>query len=268
MNPEVIYEDKDLLVVNKPAGLIVHGVHGKHFREGTQREENTLVDWIVKRHPEIKLVGDFVKSPDGTTGQVSPDERAGIVHRLDRETSGVMVVPKSQEYFSYLKKLFQNHEIKKTYLALVWGKMKGEKGLIDKPIGIKDGTIKRTVHVKNAKMIREATTEYKVKEYLKLPVVEESRRGFAKHEPTKEWFTLVEVMPKTGRTHQIRVHMASIGHPIVGDSLYGSKKETLGLKRHFLHAESIEFTKLDNKRLKVSAGLPPELEAIIDKNTS
>ncbi len=242
MNPEVIYEDKDLLVINKPAGLIVHGVRGKHFREGTQRQENTLVDWIVERHPEIKLVGD------------NPDERAGIVHRLDRETSGVMVVPKSQEYFSYLKKLFQTHEIQKTYLALVWGKVDPKSGVINKPIGIKDGSIKRTVHTKNARMIREALTEYKVKKYLTLEV-----------DGKPQDFTLVEVMPKTGRTHQIRVHMASINHPIVGDSVYGGKRDRFGLDRHFLHAESIEFANLDGKRLKVAADLPPELASLIDK---
>ena len=249
MQIKVIYEDKDLLVINKPAGLIVHGVRGKHFREGNQKEEETLVDWLIKRHPEIKDVHDSTSH----TGQVNPEDRAGIVHRLDRETSGIMVIPKNKETFAYLKELFQTREVKKTYLALVWGKVEPENGIIEKPIGIKDGTIKRTVHVKNARMVREAVTEYKVKKHLKIKV-----------DGKAEDFTLVELSPKTGRTHQIRVHMASIGHPLVGDSLYGGKKADLGLKRHFLHAESIEFTKVDGKRLKIAADLPSELQAILE----
>ncbi len=248
MDIPVVYEDKDLLVINKPAGLIVHGVRGKHFREGDQLKEETLVDWLLKRHPEIKDVHDFTAN----VGQVNPEERAGIVHRLDRETSGIMVIPKTKEMFSYLKNLFQTRDVQKTYLALVWGKMPEKSGVIDKPIGIKDGTIKRTVHVKNARMVREAVTEYKVKEYIKISKIGDDN-----------WLTLVEVMPKTGRTHQIRVHMAAIGHPIVGDSLYGGKKSDLGLKRQFLHAESIEFAKPDGKRLKISAGLPAELESLM-----
>ena len=252
MNIQVIYEDDDLLFINKPAGLIAHGVRGKHFREGTDKKEETLVDWLLKRHPEIKSVHDDTSH----VGQINPEERAGIVHRLDRETSGVMVVPKTREYFEYLKKLFQDKEIKKTYIALVWGKMEDNKGVIDKLIGIKDGTIKRTVHTKSARMIREAVTEYEVLKRLNIDVDGEL-----------EDFTLMNVYPRTGRTHQIRVHMASIGHPIVGDSLYGGKKNNLGLKRHFLHAESIEFAKLDGRRLKISADLPEELEKVLNSKT-
>lgn len=256
LSVNIIYEDNDLLVINKPAGLIVHSVRGKHFREGTQKEEETLVDWLLERHPEIKSVHDF----QANVGQINPEDRAGIVHRLDRETSGIMVIPKTKEYFDYLKKLFQTREVKKTYLALVWGRVESKTGTIDKPIGIKDGSVKRTVHVKNAKMIREALTEYKVKRYLKLPAFSSG----AKAKEGEQDFTLLEVMPKTGRTHQIRVHMASIGHPIVGDSLYGSKKDSLGLSRHFLHAESIEFPKIDGKRLRVSADLPEELQNLLE----
>lgn len=249
MNIPIVYEDKDLLVINKPAGLIVHGVRGKHFREGDQKEEETLVDWLLERHPEIKDVHDMTAH----AGAINPEERAGIVHRLDRETSGIMVVPKTKEMFVYLKNLFQTREVQKTYLALVWGKVENRVGIIDKPIGIKDGTIKRTVHTKNARMIREAVTEYKVKKYLKILV-----------DKTEQDFTLVEVMPKTGRTHQIRVHMASIRHPIVGDHIYSGKRPDLGLKRQFLHAESIEFVKPDGIKLKLSADLPEELKRIID----
>ena len=147
-------------------------------------------------------------------------------------------------------------------MALVWGKVEPKSGAIEKPIGIKDGTIKRTVHVKNAKMIREAVTEYKVKRYIKVPK-DRLEKLLVRQAQGDEWLTLVEVMPKTGRTHQIRVHMASIGHSIVGDSVYGGKKDKLGLNRHFLHAESIEFTKPDGKRLRLSADLPEGLAKLL-----
>ena len=157
-----------------------------------------------------------------------------------------MLIAKNQKYFEYLKKLFQTKGIQKTYLALVHGRLAGG-GKIDKPIGLKDGSVKRTVHVTmpKTKMIREAVTLYKAIK----PVGE---------------YTLVELKPLTGRTHQIRVHMNSIGHPVVGDELYGGKKDKLG--RHMLHAESIEFTTEEGKRIKISAPLPREFQALVDQN--
>ena len=251
MNIPIIYEDKNVLAINKPAGLLVHGVKGKHAKS-----EPDLVDWIKENYPEIKNVGDHQPH----VGQ-SDEHRPGIVHRLDRETSGVMLIAKNQEYFDYLKRLFKEHTIKKTYMALVAGRVPQKSGIINKPIGIKDGTIKRTVHTARAKMIREAITEYVVKKYFKVldPIDEKKDREY----------TLVECRPQTGRTHQIRVHLASIGHPVVGDSLYGSKDNKIGgLDRHFLHADSIEFANETGKRIKISADLPEELNVILDKLTN
>jgi 23S rRNA pseudouridine1911/1915/1917 synthase len=226
---KIIYKNKDFLAVNKPAGLLMH-------QTGRKEKEESLVDWILKNHPEIKNVGD----PSVSLGQVTQD-RSGIVHRLDKDTSGVVIIPKNQPTFEYLKKLFQTRQVKKTYLALVYGNIEPKKGIIDKPIGLKSGTTKHTVH--GGKMVKEATTEYKVlKDY--------------------DGFSLVEATPKTGRTHQIRVHLASINHPIVGDQLYGGKKEknnSLGLSRQFLHAASIEFVDPDKTRFKLTAELPDDL---------
>lgn len=223
----LIFEDKNFIAVNKPAGLLVHATKNSN--------ELTLVDWLIKKYPEIKNnVGD------------NTEERPGIVHRLDRDTSGVILIPKNQNYFEYLKKLFQNHLIKKNYLALVFGKIKEQQGIIDKPVSIMAKTVKRTVHA--GKMAKEAITEYKTLQIFK---------------KDKDFFTLLKVMPKTGRTHQIRVHLASIGHPIVGDKLYGKKNNPLNLNRQFLHAESIEFNLENGQRIKIEADLPNELRDII-----
>jgi len=227
LNIPIIYEDKNFVAVNKPAGLLVHGFKVTVGGEKRHIAESTLVDWFLEKYPEAKGVGDL------------PRWRSGIVHRLDKETSGVMLIAKNQEYFNYLKSLFKNHEINKTYLALVKGNIKPDSGIIDKPIGLKSGTIKRTVFTKNAKMIKSALTEYKVKEYFPM-------------------YSLLEVSPRTGRTHQIRVHLASLGHPVVGDKLYGGGK-VKDLDRLFLHAYSLEFSPLPGKKLKLIADLPQDL---------
>jgi len=220
LNIQVVYENKDFLALNKPAGVLVHHTNSK------SKEGEVLTDWLIRNYPEVKNVGD------------DPETRPGIVHRLDKDTSGILLIPRTQEYFYYLKNLFQNREVQKTYLALVRGVVKDDAGSVDKPIGLKSGTVKRTVFTKNAKMIKEAVTHYKVIERL------------ANH-------TLLEVCPKTGRTHQIRVHLASIGHPVVGDKVYGGKDNSLG--RLFLHAYSVEFSPEPGKSLKLTADLPDDL---------
>ncbi|MEK7555601.1 MAG: RluA family pseudouridine synthase [Patescibacteria group bacterium] len=230
MLPKIIYEDKNFLAVNKPAGLLVHPAGNPKFKI-LNPKQFTLADWLVKKYPEIKTVGD------------EPKIRPGIVHRLDKDTSGVILIARNQDYFNYLKKLFQERKIKKTYLALVWGKLEPKTGIIKKPISLKTGTIKRTVW--KGGLTKEAITEYKVKKYFK-------KDG--------QDFSFVEVFPKTGRTHQIRIHLASIGHPIVGDALYGHKENPFGLARQFLHAESVEFNTDDGKRIKIEAELPKELK--------
>ena len=121
----VIYEDENILAVNKPAGLLVHGV--------INNKEKTLVDWLLKKYPEVKNVGD------------APEIRPGIVHRLDKDTSGVILICRNQNFFKYAKNLFQEHKIKKKYLALTYGEIKPKSGIIEKPIAIKSNTIKRTV---------------------------------------------------------------------------------------------------------------------------
>lgn len=219
MKISVIYEDKNFLAINKPAGVLVHHASG-------EKNGEALTDWLISNYPRIKDVGD------------DTENRPGIVHRLDKYTSGILLIPKTQEYFSYLKNLFQRHEVQKTYLALVRGVVKDDEGVIDKPIGLNPGTVKRTVFTKNAKMIKEAVTHYKVMERL-------------------QNHTLLEVYPKTGRTHQIRVHLASIGYPVVGDKVYGGKDNSLD--RLFLHAYSVEFSPEPGKNLKLTADLPDDL---------
>lgn len=231
--PKILYEDKDLLLVDKPAGWLVHGVY--HKGEAKHNEE-TLVDWIAKKYPEIKDIGDV------------PAQRGGIVHRLDRETSGVMVIARTQESFTYLKKLFQTRDIHKTYQTLVWGRVKTDSGVIDKPISIIDGSVKRTVF--KGKMSREAVTEYKV--ITRYTINDE-----------RDALTLVEVSPKTGRTHQIRVHFSSLGHSVVGDKLYGKKGSLAGLERQFLHAYKIEFISPSGKKIVGESPLPKELSDVL-----
>lgn len=232
--PQVIYEDRNFLVLNKPAGFLTHSAANN--KSQIANGGKTLTDWLLENYPEVGKVGD------------NPAERPGIVHRLDKDTSGVVLIARNQRAFEYFKNLFQNHKIQKTYLALVIGKVKNKSGIIDQPLGIKSGTTKRSVY--SSKMAKEAVTEYKVVKYLKIKDGD---------------FTLLEVMPKTGRTHQIRVHLAYIGYPVAGDELYGGKKAKLeGLNRQFLHAQSIEFTAPANlsgqgARLKFEAEPPDDL---------
>lgn len=234
MEPEVIYKDKDILVLNKPSGLLVHGIFDKH---GPKHNEKTLVDWLIQQYPETQKVGD------------RPDQRGGIVHRLDRETSGVMVVARTQKAFEYLKKLFAGRFVKKTYTALVWGRMYEKKGVIDKPISIKDGSVRRTVF--KGKMTRPAVTEYET---------------LGHYASSKDEFTLLKVIPKTGRTHQIRVHLSSIGHEVYGDKLYGKHRDMLELGRQFLHASELEFKLPNGKTKKFDAPLSSELTTLLEGN--
>ena len=224
--PKIIYEDKNFLALDKPAGLLVH--------KTKISKEQTLVDWLLKYYPDVKNVGD------------DPVIRPGIVHRLDRNTSGVILVARNQKYFEYLKNLFQIGQIKKTYLALACGEIKPKIGIIKKPISLKANSVKRTVW--KGKMEKEAITEYKVLNYFE-------RNG--------EKFSLAAVMPKTGRTHQIRIHLASIGHPIVGDNLYGQRINLFKLNRLFLHAESLEFPVSEGRKIKIEAELPEELSNLL-----
>ena len=251
MEPTVLYEDKDILAINKPAGLVVHS-DGK-------TTEPTLVDWLLKRYPEtspvrdregsqrefisngIKNVGESWQSPKG-----QEILRSGIVHRLDRETSGVMLVAKTEQAFKTLKEQFQNHEIKKTYHAFVYGKMKVKKGTINRPIGRSNKDFRMWSAQRGARgEMRDAVTEYIVLN-------------------TKEGYSFVEVHPKTGRTHQIRVHFKAISNPLVSDSLYAPGREnTIGFKRLALHSHEVEFKGPDGKSHTVKAPYPEDFEKAV-----
>ncbi len=250
MNIQTLFENNNLLVINKPSGLIVHS-DGK-------REEPTLVDWILEHYPEIEGVGEdmFVK---GRTGDDVVIARPGIVHRIDRDTSGVLVIAKTQASFLDLKKKFQKREIQKEYLAFVYGWPKEKKGVIDVPIGRhrKDFRMKQTAPYARGQL-REAETRYEV-----LNTYIDRRKKDKQGEFEK--YALLRCFPKTGRTHQIRVHLKYIHHPIVADPLYrGKRKETLGLSRTALHAHSIHLIDLSGEEISVSAPLAGDIQEAMD----
>lgn len=233
----VIHEEKGFVVVNKPAGVLVHRTLARRSTSagGERYDEPALADELVKKYPEMKNVGD------------APEIRPGVVHRLDRDTSGIVVFARTQEFFNWLKKCFQAGEVKKTYRALVLGETP-PRGIIDFPIGLKPGTTKRSVLARNMKMVKEAKTEYVCEKHF---------------EYNGEKFSLLTIHPHTGRTHQIRVHLLHIHHPVVGDQLYGKRENPFGLMRQFLHADTIEFPLPDGKRISLGADLPPDLEAVL-----
>lgn len=222
IEPQIIYEDENILAVGKPSGLLVH--------KTSYSKEFTLVDWLVQKYPEIKNVGENL------------DIRPGIVHRLDKDTSGIMLVARNQKTFEKLKNMFKNHKIKKTYLALVWGIPKEKEKIINLDIGLRGGTIKRTIY--NSKYKKKALTYYKVLKSFK--------------DKFNQDISLLEIHPQTGRTHQIRVHLKSIGHPICGDKLYGKKNDDFS--RLMLHSLSVEFGLENGKILKLEAEPPQEFK--------
>jgi len=233
MNPEIIKEEKDYLVINKPAGLLVHP-DGKEVNKNAE----TLCNLLLEKYPEISGVGEPFKNQEGVEIQ-----KPGIVHRLDRETSGVMLVARTKTGFEYFKQKFQDREIQKTYQAFVYGNIKKDSGLIDSPIGKSRKNFRQWFSGKKPRgTIREAITEFKV---------------LARSENKEA--TFVEVYPKTGRTHQIRVHFKSIYHPIVADSLYAPDREALfGFGRTALHSKKIEFVDLEGKNIAYEVDYPED----------
>ncbi len=223
----IIYQDKDLLVINKPAGLIV-------FPEGNVKEK-TLIDYLLEDYPELKNCGQI--------------PRYGVIHRLDKDTSGVILIAKTDEALIFFQKQFKTRAVLKTYIALVNGVMKENSGMIKGLMGRgKDGKKQVLVTGIIAKPgLRESKTYWKV---------------FKRF----QGYTLIFARPKTGRKHQIRVHMASIGHPIAGDKLYCFKNHIApkGLNRQFLHSFKITIKGMDGLTLSFIAPLPEELKTILN----
>ncbi|MGA2852461.1 MAG: RluA family pseudouridine synthase [Terracidiphilus sp.] len=250
---DVVFEDADLAVVNKPAGMMVHAGSGQNE---DARSKGTLVNALLYRFKKLSSTGG--------------DLRPGIVHRLDKDTSGLIVVAKNDRTHAELGEMFATRQMKKTYLALVQGDVERKQGTINAALG-RDPVRRTRMTTQPLDNSRSAVSHYEV--------VQRLSNRFGK-------FTLVRVRIETGRTHQIRVHMASIGHPVVGDTLYGgagqltdqvaaqaptskaarrkAEPERLRLGRNFLHAVKLEFTHpRTGKLLELEAPLPQELESFL-----
>jgi 23S rRNA pseudouridine1911/1915/1917 synthase len=217
---DVVYEDDDLLVVNKPAGMVVHPAAG-HY-------EGTLVNALLARYPHL-AVGD--------------EGRPGIVHRLDRDTSGLIVIAKTEAALDYLRAQFRSRQVKKTYLALVHGQPPKPEGIVEVPIGRDPRQRKRMAVVAEGRP---------------------ARTGFRVLEDFGE-YSLLSVSLETGRTHQIRVHLAWLGVPVVGDGVYGRRRNRLGLARQFLHAWRLALERPGGQgKLELEAPLPADLEEVLE----
>lgn len=217
---DIVYQDVSLIVVNKPAGMVTHPAYG--------HTSGTLVNALLAYLPAL--------------AQMDDPARAGIVHRLDKDTSGLIVVAKTEAVRRSLQAQFKTRKVFKMYLALVEGCPDPEQGRIEAAIGRDPNNRKRMAALRGG---RDAVTVYRVLE------------RFERH-------SLVQAEPQTGRTHQIRVHMAFIHHPIVGDRVYGYRKQRLPLKRHFLHAHHIRFRHPASGQLvEFSADLSPDLAALL-----
>lgn len=234
MHIPILYEDNDVLVINKPSGLMVHA-------DGRSTDA-TLVDWILNTYPTLITVGEPGILHDGKEAP-----RPGIVHRIDKDTSGVLIIAKTPESFAFLKESFKNREVKKQYAAFVYGSVKEKYDVINRPIGKSKKDPRMWSAQRGARgTIRDAITEYRV-------------RARVPAQAGDTGVTYLEVRPKTGRTHQIRVHMKAINHPIVCDTLYAPKMPpVLGFERLALHAEKISFTSVSGKEIVVEAPLPED----------
>ena len=216
---QVVYQDSDILVVDKPAGLVVH--------PGPGHPDQTLANAVLALCPGM----------EGTGGIMRP----GIAHRLDKDTSGLIVVAKNEASHDYLAAQFKDRRVTKAYLAVVHGRLDPPEAIIEAPIGRDPRNRKRMAVVASG---REASTRYRAESYL-------------------DGFTAVEIFPSTGRTHQIRVHMASMGHPLVGDSTYGKGHPLLG--RHFLHASLLGFRLPETGEYReFTSDLPQELRGFLE----
>jgi len=241
MNLKIVFEDENLLVVDKPAGLVVHPGAGEH--------DETLVDWFLSTYPNSKNLN----WPD--------PERAGVVHRLDKDTSGLIILAKNPEALKKLQTLFQSHQIKKSYQALVFGKLEKAQdeivGLIGRDPDRRRQQTAKTIHFDfQPGKHREAKTYYK------------ALKGYRYQNYD---LALVEATLETGRMHQIRVHFKSIGHPVIGDPLYNIKhsrilSKSLEISRQFLHAYKLSFKNpFDGKDINIEIPLSADLQTILAK---
>ena len=237
---EILYEDADCLVVNKAAGMVVHPAAGQH--------SGTLVNALLHHCVDLAAIGG--------------ERRPGIVHRLDKETSGVMIVAKNIYAFQQLVGQFKNRQVQKEYLAVAWGELKPEVGRIDRPIGRHRSDRKRMSSLRSVNKSRDALTDWQVEE----------RYGW-KHGSSPVALTLVRLRPRTGRTHQLRVHLADIGYPLVGDKVYGRKRGKLtaadplldSFPRQALHAEKLAIDHVrSGERMEFCAPLPLDLSELLD----
>ena len=220
---DIVFENEDLILVNKPAGMVVHPAAG--------HSSGTLVNAVLGYEPEIEGIGG--------------EERPGVVHRLDKETSGLILLAKNERAHRWLQDQFRLRKVDKTYLALVDGKPPTPSGRVESHIG-RDPSHRKRMAIVSESRGRSAISEYKTVE------------SFRDH-------TLLEFHPHTGRTHQIRLHCAFLGCPIVGDEVYGRKKFTVEIDRHFLHAYRLQIILPGEKEPKsFEAPLPEELQRVLD----
>lgn len=235
MEPEILYEDDAVLVIHKPAGLIVHS-------DG-RTEEPSVAEWALGKYPALKAVGESWVSPQGETIL-----RPGIVHRLDRGTSGVLILAKTQEAYTYLKAQFQDRTTEKRYRALVYGHVAAEEGTVEAEIVRIRSVPPRwgVARSDESRKHREAVTAWRVLERSVDP-------------ETSEKVSYVEALPKTGRTHQLRVHFKHLGYPIICDSLYAKGRPCLlGFARPALHAFSLTIDLPNGERRTFEAPLPED----------
>lgn len=220
---DIRYEDSDLIVVNKPPGMVVHPSFG--------HTGGTLVNALLAHCPDLEGVGG--------------ERRPGVVHRLDKDTSGLIIAAKHDRGLWQLQEQFKQRKVVKVYLALVNGNLQPPEAIIDAPIGRDPRHRQKMAVVTSGGDARQAQTAYRALTYY-------------------DEYTLVECRPRTGRKHQIRVHMAFAGYPIVADHIYGRRKDKAGLKRHFLHASELIFQRpSDGQELHITAELPEDLAAAL-----
>ena len=237
MVPKILFEDDFVLVIDKPAGLVVNRAESV--------KEQTVQDWIENRIKKYEL--------GIMNGESDFEKRAGIVHRIDKETSGILLIAKTPDAFVELQRQFKDREVEKTYLALVHGEVKQKEGTINAPLGRLPWNRERFGILASG---RESETSYKIIKNYELRSMNKTSHNS---------FSLVEFYPKTGRTHQIRVHAKYIHHPLVGDSLYAGRKtsrqDRTWCPRLFLHAAEITFTHPETqKKISIKSQLPNDLQ--------